>query len=666
MLARAAGMRLRQFTLGMLFLLGGCGTDASRETAPPATPSPPAASLLAKQLCGSDFCWVAPLPQGNTLRAVSSNAGTSYAVGDHGTFLRFRADAWTAATIPALAEGGTPPNLTSVWAPKADVAWIAGRGGALLRYDGATFQRMTLPGRTDAPDFVAVTGTTDDDVWAVERIGAVDHFDGARWTTPFLLGAPAVGAWVAADGQVWVLGQSSTKTVLAHFDGAAWSEEVVPAAPDGITDPRAAIAVGGDSQGRPWLAFQFLVVVRDDAGQFRAVYKADNRAGSLQSPLTSMWVAPAGGAYLASGADFGSSAVTRIDASGASEQGFTTSNGDGLVGTYLGAGPGDTPWVLGAGGEVRDVGAPDAPMRSVLPARGSCALVGDGTVCAVKTAALDRYELWRFDAKGAAKALVDTVSGLTGEPTVYGDANGRYVVRDSNALYVRGPGGNRTLQLADAAHIPTLDVVLDEAGPIYVLRQACRLERAKVDDSVLVPIDFALAGNQKTMGACTLHHPAAGAVFVTSDYYLNPDAPEARRIMLHRGDGAFRSEIDMPKGRYLVADAVAVSESERLFAAFKDPRATPERQLFERVGNSWQALDVPLAAAPHLAVHGEDLAVVSEGAGEEDRGTSLQLVQGAARDRKSWALPLHGVDALWRSATATWVRTRTGGLVIAK
>ncbi|NOU30567.1 MAG: hypothetical protein HOO96_21930, partial [Polyangiaceae bacterium] len=621
-------MRLRPLTLALLFLLGGCGTDASRETNLTATPSPPAANLLAKQLCGSDFCWVAPLPQGNTLRAVSSTAGTSYAVGDHGTFLRFRSDAWTAATIPALAEGGAPPNLTSVWAPKADVAWIAGRGGALLRYDGATFQRMALPGRTDAPDFVAVTGTTDENVWAVERIGAVDHFDGAHWTTPFRLGAPAVGAWVAPDGQIWVLGQSSTKTVLAHFDGAAWSEEVVPAAPDGITDPRAAIAIGGDSQGRPWLAFQFLVTVRDDSGAFRVVYKADNRAGSLQSPLTSMWVTPADGAYLASGADFGSSAVTRIDASGASKQGFTTSNGDGLVGTYLGSGPGDTPWVLGAGGEVRDVGAPEAPVRTIVPQRGSCARVGDGAVCAVKTAALDRYELWRFDAKGTAKTLVDTVSGLTGEPTVYGDANGRFVVRDPSALYVRGPGGNRTLPLPEAAQVPTLDVVLDEAGPIYVLRQGCRLERAKVDDSALVRIDFALTGNQKTMGGCALHHPATGAVFVTSDYYVNPDAPEAQRIMVHRGDGVFRSEITMPKGRYLLAEALAVSKSERLFAAFHDPQATPPRQVFERVGSSWQALDVPVASTPMLAMQGEDLAVVSEGAGEEDRGATLHLFRG--------------------------------------
>lgn len=659
-------MRLGLLTLGTVLVVGGCSGDADPTTAPTPPPPVPSAAPLAKQLCGSDFCWVAPLPQGNTLRAVTSVAGTSYAVGDHGTFLRFRGEGWTAATVPALAVGGAPPNLTSVWAPNADVAWMAGRGGALLRYDGSSFQRVALPGRNDAPDFVAVTGSSDENVWAVERIGAVDHFDGSHWTTPFRLSAPTVGAWSAPGGQVWVLGQSSTKTVLAHFDGATWTEEPVPAGRDGITDPRAAIAVGGDAAGRPWVAFEFLVLVRGEDGEFRAVYKPDNRAGSLQSPLTGMWVSPGGGAYLAWGANFGSNAVTRIDAAGTSEQSFTTGAGDGLMGTYLGPGVGDTPWLLGAGGEVRDVGAPDAPTRSIVPPRGHCALVGEGAVCAAATAAPDRYELWRFDAKGAAKALVETMTGLTSEPTLYGDASGRFVVRDASTLYVRGPGGNRTLPLLEAAQVPTLDVVLDEAGPIYVLRQGCRLERAKPEDTALVRIDFELSGSQKTMGGCALHHPAPGAVFVTSDYYLNPEAPEARRMMVHRGDGVFRSEINMPRGRYLVADALAVTTSERLVAVFDDPQATPRRQLFERVGSTWQGLDVPIAATPAVAARGESLAIVSEGSGEEDRGVTLQVVQFDTHEQRTWALPLHGVAALWRTEASTWVRTKTGGMVVAR
>ncbi len=658
-------MRFRLLTLGTVLALGGCSGDASREAETAKPPSTTAAPPFAQQLCGSDFCWVAALPQGNSLRAVASAAGTSYAVGDHGAFLRFRDEVWTAATVPAASDGGAPPNLTSVWAPSADVAWMAGRGGTLVRYDGSKVQRIALPGRNDAPDFVAVTGTSDANVWTVERVGAIDHFDGARWTLPYRLSAPAVGAWASARGDVWVVGQSSTKTVLAHFDGAAWSEEEVPAQPDGITNPRAAIAVGGDAEGRPWIAFEFLVVVRDDSGAFRAVYKADNRAGSLQSPLTGMWVTPSAGAYLASGSSFGSNAVTRIDASGANPQGFTTRNGDGLLGNYLGAGPGGTPWLLGEGGEVRDVGAPDAAARTIVPPRSGCALVGDGAVCAVATGSPGRYELWRFDAKGG-KTLVDTLSGLTAEPALYGDASGRFAVKDTNAVYVRGTGGNRTLQLADAAVYPATDVVLDEAGPIYVLRQGCRLERAQAGDTPLVRIDFALTGSQTNMGSCALHHPSAGAVYVTSDYAVNPDAPEVRRIMVHRGDGAFRSEITMPKGRYLIADALAVTKSERLLAVFDDPQATPRRQLFERVGSTWQGLDVPLTAAPVIATHDEALAIVSNDGGEEDRGVTLRVLQSDTRALRTWALPLHGVAALWQADGATWVRTTGGGMVVAR
>jgi photosystem II stability/assembly factor-like uncharacterized protein len=110
----------------------------------------PAATSANVQVGSSGWLWGNPLPQGNTLRAMSLIGTTGYAVGDFGTLLKTAdgGDTWTGT--PA----GTFSNLTEVQALDANTL-VAG-GGCVARRStdgGASFSRIAFtPVESSCPD----------------------------------------------------------------------------------------------------------------------------------------------------------------------------------------------------------------------------------------------------------------------------------------------------------------------------------------------------------------------------------------------------------------------------------------------------------------------------------------------------------------------------------
>lgn len=142
---------------------------------------------------------------------------------------------WTKLASPVDAE------LAVVWAASPSDIWIAGADGTLLHGDGASFQPVPL-GSTS--NLAAIHGSARDDIWVGGSLGALFHFDGSKWTSaPDLAGR---GVYVSALGgtspsDVWAAGRRGGVTLADgsvtpvesftyHFDGARWTEVVVPPA----------------------------------------------------------------------------------------------------------------------------------------------------------------------------------------------------------------------------------------------------------------------------------------------------------------------------------------------------------------------------------------------------------------------------------------------------
>ncbi len=147
------------------------------------------------------------------------HAGGAWAVGEHGTILR------AAGSVATPHESGTNATLFGAWAASETDAWAvggtvsgAGDDDVVLRWDGASWSRVTLPD----PRGVAlykVAGDGAGNVWMVGQGGAILRWDGAafRWydapigTTLFTVSANA--------GEVWAVGGPPAQ--LLRYDAVA-------------------------------------------------------------------------------------------------------------------------------------------------------------------------------------------------------------------------------------------------------------------------------------------------------------------------------------------------------------------------------------------------------------------------------------------------------------
>ena len=156
------------------------------------------------------------------------------------------------------------PDGGHVWwsaAPDDSGRFLVGEGGRVFRWDSATEAVTRVPTDTDATLYGA-WGASGDEVWAVggyvhprsgpPTVVRVHDGEGVAVTDlPAGLGAQTTlfKVWGAAADDVWVVGEAGT---VLHWDGAAWSLDVLSGAPRLVTLHGASaddmVVVGGSSQ----------------------------------------------------------------------------------------------------------------------------------------------------------------------------------------------------------------------------------------------------------------------------------------------------------------------------------------------------------------------------------------------------------------------------------
>lgn len=178
--------------------------------------------------------------------------------------LRFDGRAWH-----DLAPGGTGTLWWVAGSGPTDV-WMVGTEGRLLHWDGATFVEHVS---VTAATLWGVWATSPTDAWAVGgtpgggRSPSADndlvlHWDGAAWTRevlPRTLGVALFKVWGIGDGELYAVGEGG---VIWHRSGGAWRLESEPPVASGTLltvagcGPNEVYAVGGQdvlrSDGTHW------------------------------------------------------------------------------------------------------------------------------------------------------------------------------------------------------------------------------------------------------------------------------------------------------------------------------------------------------------------------------------------------------------------------------
>jgi len=128
---------------------------------------------------------------------------------------------WSAVVAPVGAL-----DLRGVALSSSIQGWAVGRGGTILKWDGAGWTSIA-PSPTPL-DLFSVSIVSASDAWAVGASSTIIHWNGASWTGP--MGAPtilidyhAIQMTGASDG--WIAGNlnNNGEGLLLRWDGVAWS-----------------------------------------------------------------------------------------------------------------------------------------------------------------------------------------------------------------------------------------------------------------------------------------------------------------------------------------------------------------------------------------------------------------------------------------------------------
>jgi len=270
------------------------------------------------------FCWSSPQPQGNPIRGIWATSATDiWAVGDFGAILRYNGTSWQ------VIESGTTENLRAVWAGSAQDVFVVGDAGKILRSTGAAFSTMTS---NTVQSLRGIWGNSaTEEVWAVGLGGVLLRFDRGSGTwgsvaSPTTNQLNAV--WGSARNRVYVAANGGT---VLRYDGTNWNIEMNTNI--ATTD---VLGIGGDGSK---------VVAAGTGGKI------------ITSTAPNMWTDAPSGTTNALSAVFGKSgtfwvagaAGTRLRDQGA---GFSMVAGDGEGGGFysLGGVDGTDVWAGGDGG----------------------------------------------------------------------------------------------------------------------------------------------------------------------------------------------------------------------------------------------------------------------------------------------------------------------------
>jgi hypothetical protein len=121
-------------------------------------------------------------------------------------------------------------RMVDVWGAAANDVWTVGKGGGAFHWNGTAWSAVDS-GTTQ--DLAGVWGSASNDVWAVGASGTIQHWDGVRWSGQASGGGSGTGKVQAlagisgVGGHMWAVGRSAHDAYAVHWDGRAWSEELV-------------------------------------------------------------------------------------------------------------------------------------------------------------------------------------------------------------------------------------------------------------------------------------------------------------------------------------------------------------------------------------------------------------------------------------------------------
>ncbi len=186
-----------------------------------------------ERLCDvNGWCWENPLPMGMQLSAVhGGDEANVWAVGNAGVALQFDGQDFVLHRPPS------EKASTGVWVGGPDDVWMLS-SDQVLRWDGQTWTSQR-PGEAGA-ELSAIWGSSSSDLWiagsthspGTYRRARAYHWDGAAWTEEAL---PAMGEARAMHGpsanDVWLVGgdeypQPQVGRIL-RWSGSSWSESLV-------------------------------------------------------------------------------------------------------------------------------------------------------------------------------------------------------------------------------------------------------------------------------------------------------------------------------------------------------------------------------------------------------------------------------------------------------
>jgi hypothetical protein len=122
-----------------------------------------------------------------------------YAVGDGGAIVHYNGSTWEPMT------SGTTQALYSVWG-SSDTDVYAINGGSMFHFDGTAWSPVALPAL--AGDMIDISGAGPDDVWVLRDTGSPIHYDGARWAPVNIgiSGADTTPTTIFVESGQWVIG----------------------------------------------------------------------------------------------------------------------------------------------------------------------------------------------------------------------------------------------------------------------------------------------------------------------------------------------------------------------------------------------------------------------------------------------------------------------------
>ena len=164
-------------------------------------------------LCSNDdWCWVAPVPQGNAINdSFSLTPNDVWVVGDYGTILRWQGVAWEAYAV------GTISDLNGVYAMAEDDVWAVGDNGTIARFDGTRWRVIDSGVLSNLNDVWAASPTA---VYAVGDFGVQLRYDGTRWAQlATVTDQDLNGVWAASPREIYVAGDRGVALV---GDGTTW------------------------------------------------------------------------------------------------------------------------------------------------------------------------------------------------------------------------------------------------------------------------------------------------------------------------------------------------------------------------------------------------------------------------------------------------------------